>query len=652
MQPEQAVEPTEWGIDPGYEDVHRKWHPAPKETVATLLEALGASPVEVGGEIRAAGRPPAIGDHVWVVREGERVQAGGRFHLVTEDGQELTHTGALPPDLPLGYHSLDLVEEERAVRLVVSPRRCPDPPRTWGWSVQLYAARSSRSWGMGDLGDLATLGAWSKEIGAGALLVNPLHAANIAGPQEASPYSPASRVFRNPLYLHVPTVDGAGGLDGLAAASLQGEALNQAERIDRDAVWALKRSVLWEAFGRWEERAEPASVDAFDRYRLEQGEALSAWGAWCVASEVAGPDRSTWPAGLTPATLAAAVAEDASLARQARFHGWLQWQLDRQLEGAARAGSALITDLAIGCDAGGFDTWLWPDAFVMGARVGAPPDVFAPEGQDWGLPPFDPWALRRRAFDPFVRVVRAGLRHAGGLRIDHVMGLFRLFLVPLGQPPAAGCYLRYPAAELLDILALEAHRAGAFVVGEDLGTVQDEVREELARRQVLGTKLLWFEDEPPAAWPEAALGAVTTHDLPTVFGAWTGDDVEDQKASGAAVAEGAVNDLAERLASFSGLDREASPDEAVASAYRLLAAAPSAVVLATLEDAVGQAERPNLPGTVSEQRPNWSIPLPVPIEGIPEQVGAKAIVDALRHGRHGPSGSAVAGAGERGEAPA
>jgi 4-alpha-glucanotransferase len=277
----------------------------------------------------------------------------------------------------------------------------------------------------------------------------------------------------------------------------------------------------------------------------------------------------------------------------------------------------LVQDLAIGCDPSGADAWLWQDAFADGQRVGAPPDLFAADGQDWGLPPFDPWRLRARAFSPFIDIVRAGLRHAGGLRVDHVMGLFRLFWIPVGRPAVDGCYVRYPWQELLDVLALESVRAGAFCVGEDLGTVEPWVREELAERGVLSTRLLWFEEDPPGpSWPAGSMAAVTTHDLPTVVGAWTGADVQDQRTAGLAVAEAPVEDLATKLAGWAGLRRDAPPDEAVRAAHRLLAEAPSAVVTATLDDALGVDCRPNLPGTTDDQRPNWRVPLPMVLEEI------------------------------------
>ncbi len=610
-------DPRQWGIDPGYEDVHRRWHQAPASTVRTVLEAMGAEPVEApDGSFRAGRPPPPTGRDVWVVRAGERVDAYGSYTLLTEDGGDQGGDGLLPPDLPLGYHTLQLHQESRAVRLIVSPGRCfPAPAGSWGWAVQIYALRSAASWGMGDFGDLARLAGWSAALGAEVLVVNPLHAPLPVGPQQPSPYYPASRVFRSPLYLRPELVDGADGLEGLDAAAAAGRALSSGAHVDRDAVWQAKLPVLEQAFQRWSTAGQQSGLDA---YRNAVGPGLDQWAAFCAACEVAGTDWGSWPSAFgTPDAAVAAVAADRDLAPRAAFHAWLQWQVDRQLAMAGAQGVGLVQDLAIGCDPSGADAWLWQDAFADGLRVGAPPDLFAADGQDWGLPPFDPWRLRARAFGPFVDIVRAGLRHAGGLRVDHVMGLFRLFWIPVGQKAAEGCYVRYPWEELLDVLALESARAGAFCVGEDLGTVEPWVREQLADRRVLSTRLVWFEEEPPGpSWPVASMAAVTTHDLPTVVGAWTGADIADQRAAGLDVAEGPVEELADKLSSWSGLPRGAAPHEAVRAAHRLLADAPSAVVTATLDDALAVDRRPNLPGTLDDQRPNWRIPLPKPLEEI------------------------------------
>jgi 4-alpha-glucanotransferase len=322
-------------------------------------------------------------------------------------------------------------------------------------------------------------------------------------------------------------------------------------------------------------------------------------------------------------------------ADRVRFHAWLQWLLDEQLQ---RAGATVgvVTDLAIGTDPGGADAWMWQDSLALGVRVGAPPDEFNVAGQDWGFPPFDPWRVRVARFEPFVEVVRAALAHAGGVRIDHVAGLFRLYWIPPGMESDRGLYVRYPWEELLAILALESVRAGAWVVGEDLGTVEPRVREELARRNVLSTRVMWFEDEPPARYPERSLAVVTTHDLPTVAGAWTGADVSDQRECGVEPDPTAAAAMRDRLQGLTGLADDAPVSEVVTRTYARLAEAPSAVVLAGLEDALVVPWRPNLPGTVDE-RPNWCRALPQPLEALVEDPLALQVADILRPGRDAPT---------------
>jgi 4-alpha-glucanotransferase len=266
---------------------------------------------------------------------------------------------------------------------------------------------------------------------------------------------------------------------------------------------------------------------------------------------------------------------------------------------------------------------------ALGMRVGAPPDDFNRKGQDWSLPPFDPWRVRLSHYEPWIRTVRAGLRAAGGIRVDHVMGLFRLFWIPLGATPADGAYVRYRHDEMLDILALESHRAGAYIVGEDLGTVEDFVRAELFDRGVLSYRLLWFEPHRPPDFPVQALAAVTTHDLPTIAGMWTGADLEEQRALGLEPWEEGARAIRDKLADWSGSPDECQPDEVVVNTYRLLAQAPSMILTATLDDAAVCEERPNVPGTIDE-RPNWSIALPVPLEELEDSPTAAAIADALR----------------------
>ncbi|MGH8922754.1 MAG: 4-alpha-glucanotransferase, partial [Actinomycetes bacterium] len=326
--------------------------------------------------------------------------------------------------------------------------------------------------------------------------------------------------------------------------------------------------------------------------------------------EIFGLPWQEWPAELRrpDSTAVAAFARGGEGPRRVRFHQWLQWHLDRQLAAAA-APLGLVQDLAIGVNAGGADAWMWQDTFAADMRVGAPPDEFNTLGQDWGLPPWDPWKLRAADYRPFIETVRSGLRHAGGLRFDHVMGLFRLYWIPAGRPASEGTYVRYPHWDLLNILALEAHRAGAYVAGEDLGTVEDSVRAELRHRDVLSYRLLWFEPEPPASWPTQALGAVTTHDLPTITGVWSGSDLEAQRALDLAPNEDGSAAMRRRLTDWTGVADDADAAVVVDGAHRVLAQAPCAVVTATLDDAALVEERPNLRGTTGG-RPNWSIARP------------------------------------------
>src|SRR5262249_32189674 len=306
------------------------------------------------------------------------------------------------------------------------------------------------------------------------------------------------------------------------------------------------------------------------------------------------------------------------------FHKWLQWLLDQQLAAAA-AEIGLVHDLPIGVQAEGADAWTWQDAFAHGISVGAPPGPFNQAGQDWAVPPFDPWRLRSAAYEPFIQTLRAAFRHGVGLRVDHVMGLFRLFWIPNGMGPDQGVYVRYPYRELLDILALESHRAGAFVVGEDLGTVEDIVRDEMADRCILSYRLLWFEQRPPGEYRRESVAALTTHDLPTLAGIWEGSDPDES--------------VRERLVRYAGVSDGEATEEVAAAAYRALARCPSRLVAATLEDAVGVAERPNKPGTI-EEWPNWSLGLPLTLEQLRVDPRPARLAGVLRRGRDAGDSSA------------
>ncbi len=572
-----------WGIAPGFHDIAGRWRMPGPEAQAALLAAMGAA----GAEPDAAGAP-------LVVTAGEQ-PAVPEPELLTEDGALLELDGRLPAELPPGYHRLR--DDRRERRLIVSPGRCclPEQLRGFGFAVQLYSLRSAASAGIGDLADLRVLADWAgADLGAAFLLVNPLHAPLPGLPQEPSPYYPSSRRFLNPLYLR---------LDWLPDAERR--ELNSEALVDRDRVHALKLAAL-EA--RWE--AVRGRVDKELREFRTRRQGLREYAIFCALSEAHGRPWREWPPELRhPASAAVARFARAQSAR-VHFHEWLQLILDRQLQEAGGAPAGLVNDLAVGVNPDGADAWAWQDQLAAGVSVGAPPDPFNTEGQDWGLPPFDPWRLRAAAYEPFVQTLRAAFRHAAGIRVDHVMGLFRLYWIPAGTGPENGAYVHYPAADLLHILALESLRAGAYVVGEDLGTVQDEVREELRRRRILSYKLYWFERDAPAEYPEQALAALTTHDLPTLAGVWSGHDP--------------MPEVRERLSRLRG-----AGGDVLAAAYAALADAPCRLLAATLEDVTGMAERPNVPGTTDEH-PNWSLRLPLTLEELMADPRPHAVAGILR----------------------
>jgi 4-alpha-glucanotransferase len=290
----------------------------------------------------------------------------------------------------------------------------------------------------------------------------------------------------------------------------------------------------------------------------------------------------------------------------------------------------VIQDLPIGVAGGGADAWTWQDVLAEGVSVGAPPDAFNSQGQDWGSPPLVPWRLRDADYEPFVQSIRATIAGAGGLRVDHVMGLFRLWWVPSDGSAADGAYVRYPAEDLLNIVALESHRAEALVVGEDLGTVEDGVREAMEEHGVLSYRLLWFEDDDPAEWPAPSMAAITTHDLPTVAGLWTGEDLVEQREQGTGTEEELERGRTSLLGHLPGLDEDATAEQAVERAHQLLARAPSTLLSATLDDAVGEVRRPNMPGAAD--RPNWSLPLPVVVEDLPAHPLLQKVARTLADG--------------------
>jgi 4-alpha-glucanotransferase len=540
------------------------------------------------------------------VRPGARLP-GGVLRIELEGGAELPGGSALDRDAPYGYHRL-VMRDGRRLPMVTSPGRCalPDALNGWGWAAQLYAVRSREGWGVGDLGDLRALGSWSRKQGASMLLVNPLHGVRPGPPQETSPYFPSSRLFRNPLYLRIQELPGARGNPAVAGLLREAERLHDAPTIDRDRVMPLKIRALEALWSRFD--GDPG----FDAYVAREGLLLERYACFCVLAERHPGSWTTWPVRYRRPdgrTLRALVARNRS---RVDFYRWMQWLIDTQL---ARAGREvpLVHDLAVGFAPDGADAWLWQEEVASEARIGAPPDDFNPAGQDWGVPPFDPGRLRAAGYEPLIATMRRMMSAGIGLRIDHVMGLFRLWWVPLGSgDPSAGAYVRYPAGELLDILALESVRAGCGVVGEDLGTVESGVRAELRRRGLLSYRVAWFESRPPERYPTQALAALTTHDLPTTAGVWTGADLVEMESTGRPVNRRAELGVRRRLGRLAGVVDGDPASLVVERAYAALGRASSRLVVATLDDACLAVRRPNMPGDVN--RPNWAIPLPRTLE--------------------------------------
>ncbi|MFZ3570514.1 4-alpha-glucanotransferase [Streptomyces sp. BH097] len=655
--------------------VATSYSPAPGRTVhasdaavAAALEALGVDVTSDPAEAPERLLPPTV--VVWA--DGSvppwvaGLPAGAELRLRPEGGDRFDPWDpgtATPP----GVHRLRVAAPEgrtAEAHLIAAPPTAPaPPPRTHGLLVQLYSLLSTRSWGMGDLADLADLASWSARThGTGFLQVNPLHAAVPSGPEggtDPSPYRPSSRRFPDPVHLRIEEIPEYAYVPQHAreAARLREAVLTGGALIDRDAVWALKRTAL-EAIHAVP--LTPGRRASYCDFLAAQGTALEDHATYCALAEVHGPDWHTWPAALQDPRSAATARARRELMDRVDFHCRLAWLTDGQLAAAQRAAReagmpiGLVHDLAVGVHPGGADAWAQRDVFAQGISVGAPPDAFNARGQDWGLPPWRPDRLAETGYAPFRDLLRNLMRHAGAVRIDHVMGLFRLWWIPEGEPPTEGCYVHYDAEAMLAVLLLEAARSGTYVIGEDLGTVEPGVRGTLHARGVLGTSVLWFERDwegdgrpvPAEAWRTDCVATATTHDLPSTAARLSGDDVRLRERLGLSTASGAESaaEVAEWLALFArmGLLTRGTHDEeeAVRAVHRFLWRTPARMTGVWLPDLVGDRRPQNLPGTWAEY-PNWRLPVadaggrPVTLEELAASPRAHALLGVFTEPRPG-----------------
>lgn len=607
-----------WGVATRFRDALGGQHVVDPGTLRAIHHAMGLS----GPRPRRSNLPEAR-----VLNERSLFRPGRHCEIRLEDGDHLRIAANDRVKLPLGIHARLSPGGELAEWLIVAPQTCPVEaiPPGWGWATQLYSLRSRDSWGMGDFADLRSFGKWSREkLGTGFVLVNPLGANWPTLPQENSPYSPNSRLFLDPLYLRIEEVPGAAGNErtSLRSWTQQGRELNRREFIDRDAIFGLKRPALeglWKHFG-----GDPR----FDRYRSERGALLRSFAIFNVIIEESRKGWRDWPVALRKPGNPAVARFGEEHRRRVEFHEWLQWLLDEQLA-AATARVPLMLDLPVGVRRDGFDAWYWQDSLALETSVGAPPDTYNALGQNWGLPPPIPHQWRATGYDSWRQTLRAVLRHAKALRIDHVMGLSRLYWIPPGVSSAEGSFVYYPVNELLAILAIESQRAGAVVVGEDLGTVESAVRVELRKRCIHSYRLLWFEQHRPEKWPSRALGAITTHDLFTIAGIWNGSDLEAQERLGLKPNRAGTERILRSVMRVAGLSPQAPLHEAIVKLHEALRRAPCRYLVGTLEDALAIEERPNMPGTINEW-PNWRRALPIPLESIRRQKLIREVARALQ----------------------
>nr|WP_076389369.1 4-alpha-glucanotransferase [Vaginimicrobium propionicum] len=542
----------------------------------------------------------------------------GRYHpelhgtLILESGHHYRAQGIV--DMP-GYHILyDDFGQRRFV--ICAPEYMKVPKHSWGWQIQLYAARSRSSWGIGDFRDLALICRIAASQGASCVQVSPVHAIGPTDHPQPSPYSPASRVFLNLLHVAPGDVPGAERVD-LSDLAAKGRALNAKRIIDRDKVWKIKREALERI---WAKVKEEPNIE-LDAWLNKWGKQLHDFAVWSVLAEKFGTDWRQWPAEYRQPGCQAVEDYAKQHCDRVNFHSWAQWVAHDQYAAACREGVDVIADLAVGSDSASQDAWINQDILEFDFEIGAPPDSHNIEGQRWGLPPFNPKSLQKQDFRPFIEMVQATLRDAGAMRIDHVMQLWRLYWVPVSGTAGDGVYVEYPVDAMLAIIRLEAMRSNAWVVGEDMGTVAGGVRETMAAIGMLGNRSAMRT--PVKDFPHIGVGTSSTHDQVTVAGLATGYDVSELKRIGKSADWDQVELTRRALCEMAHVDpykpefqiTDTDIHDMIIERYRMMRTAPSLVVLISLDDAAMVKERPNMPGTI-DQYPNWRIAMPRPVEDI------------------------------------
>ncbi len=609
------------GLAPRWKDYRGKWHDVTPQTLRSVLRSLDL-PADNADDVRdstarlhapSEALPPLL-----TLKSGEaiRLPLPGPFRVVLEDGSVIEGHDEVPAIQQPGYHRLEL--GHGATTLAVAPHACMGlpPGRPWGIAVQLYSLRRAGDAGIGDFSGLRGFVKAAAGHGADAVAISPVHAQFSADPDRFSPYAPSSRIMLNVLHADAVEADAA---------------LEQAELVDWPAAGRLRLAQFRRLF------ESGALAEPFAAFRAAQGETLQSHARFeALHAHFFGADPNrwnwrTWPEPFRDPSSPEVAAFARDNAHEVAFHGYMQFLADRGLAEAQMAAReagmriGLISDLAVGTDGGGSHAWSRQDEMLIGLGVGAPPDLLNTQGQNWGITAFSPRGLRQHGYGAFIEMLRAALRHAGGVRIDHVMGLARLWVVPDGASSGEGAYLHFPVQDLLRLTALESQRHEAIVLGEDLGTVPEGFQELLISSGLLGMRVLWFErarDEgfiAPAHWSHQAVGMTSTHDLATTAGWWSGRDIAWRHRIGLLADDDAVRheeDLRTRdrrmlwsaMQASGAAEGELPADNDVGAATDAacghVARAACGLVMLPLEDVLGRVEQPNLPGTM-EEHPNW-----------------------------------------------